>query len=307
MNPLRRALGQYLIVRRALGYRLLRQGKALESFVSFAECERVTVITTDLARRWAQLPERVDPATWTGRLGTVRQFARYCYSVDPRTEIPPTGLLPHRFRRKPPYLWSRAEIEALLVAARAIPSPLGLRSLTYETLFGLLSATGLRINEALHLHRDDIDWTTGILTIRHAKFGKTRYVPLHRSTVQALHRYAEARDRLAPARGQASYFITEQGARLSESAVRHIFARLLTTVPYERRPGRRRPRIHDLRHVFAVETLRRWYHDGRDVEAWLPRLATYLGHVHVNDTYWYLTAVPDLLAAAARRLESRQT
>jgi integrase len=164
MNPLRRVLGEYLALRRALGYQLYRQGKALESFVNFAERQRATVITTDLACRWAKSPERADPATWASRLGGVRQFARYCHTVDPRTEIPPDGLLPYRFRRKPPYLWNRVEIQALLAAARALPSPLGLRPLTYETLFGLIAATGVRINEALHLDSGDVDWTTGILT-----------------------------------------------------------------------------------------------------------------------------------------------
>jgi len=286
-----------------MGYRLYRAGKALDRFVTFAEGERAAVITTDLARRWALLPERVDPATWASRLSVVRQFARYCHTVDARTEIPPEGLLPYRYRRRPPYVWSRAEIQALLAAARGMHSPLGLRPLTYETLFGLLAATGLRINEALHLDRGDVDWTNGVLTIRHTKFGKTRYVPLHPSTVRALRRCARVRDRVVLARDQSAYFVTEHGSRLSENAVRSVFARLLTMVPYEKRTGRRRPRIHDLRHAFAVETLRQWYQGGRDVEAWLPRLAAYLGHVHVNDTYWYLTAVPDLLMAAARRLD----
>lgn len=306
MKPLRRLLEQYVALRRALGYRLYRPGKALQGFVTFAEREGARVISTELALRWARLPERVDPATWAGRLGLVRRFARYCRTIDERTEIPPDDLLPHAYRRKPPYLWSRTEIQNLLKAARRMRSPRRLRALTYETFFGLIAGAGLRISEALNLATSDVDWSCGVLTIRNTKFGKTRYVPLHPSTLEALRRYVRARDRLVPDRDAAALFVTEHGSRLSESAVRDVYKRLRKRCPFRRESGQRLPRIHDLRHAFAVETLRRWYRVGRDVEVWLPRLATYLGHAHVNDTYWYLSAVPDLLTSAVRRLDRRE-
>ena len=306
MISIRRMLGQYLALRRALGFRLYRPGKALEGFVTFTELEGGKVITTALALRWARLPERVEPAAWAGRLGLVRRFACYCRTVDPRTEVPPYGLLPHVYRRKPPYIWSRAQIQALLEAARRMRSRRGLRALTYETLFGLIAGAGLRINEALHLDNPDVDWASGVLTIRNTKFGKTRYVPVHPSTVTALQHYARARNRLVPNRNLAAYFVTEHGSRLSESAVRFVYPRLCRKIQFHKRDSQRFPRIHDLRHAFAVETLRRWYRAGRDVETLLPRLATYIGHAHVNDTYWYLSAVPDLLSSAARRFDRRE-
>jgi integrase/recombinase XerD len=303
MNPLRQALEKYLSLRRALGFELYRPGKALERFVSFAEQEGASTITTALALRWARLPEGVDPSTWAGRLDLVRRFARFCYTLDLRTEVPPDGLLPHRLRRKTPYIWSRAEVKALLALMRRIRSPLGLRRFTYETFFGLISGAGLRISEALGLDNADIDWSTGVVTIRNTKFGKTRRVPVHPSTLVALQQYARKRDRLVPTRDREAYFITEQGSRLSQGAVRWVYQSLRKQLEFGRTNGHRPPRIHDLRHAFAVETLRRWYRAGRDVEAWLPRLATYMGHAHVNDTYWYLSAVPDLLSSAARRMD----
>lgn len=303
MTPMRQALLDYLAIRRALGVALYRTGKALENFVTFAEREHATRITTDLALRWARQPTNVHPATWAERLACVRRFARHCAVTEPRTEIPPDDLLPHRRARRRPGLWSDAQILGLLAAAHGLRSPRGLRARTYETLFGLLSATGLRIGEALGLDAVDLDATAGVLTIRDTKFGKTRYVPVHRSTRTALRRYTRARDRLLPAPSTGAFFVTEAGTRLSESAVRWIYRRVRPRTPAGGPADPAPLRIHDLRHTFAVRTLRRWYRAGRDVDAWLPRLATYLGHAHVNDTYWYLTADPALLRCAVDRVE----
>ena len=306
MNQLRIALCDYLSMRHALGFRLLRPGRALGRFVEFAETKGASVITTDLALDWARLPQRAQPSTWATRLALVRRFARYCHTIDMRTEIPPDCLLPDRLRRKPPHIWSRVEVRALLSSARRMRSPLGLRGKTYETFFGLIAGTGLRISEALHLDNMDLDWISGAITVRNTKFGKTRLVPLHPTTLAVLRSYAKVRDQLVPIRDQKAYFLTEDGARLSEGAVRCVYARLRTKIPFNWQVGQRRPRIHDLRHSFAVATLRRWYSAGRPAEALLPRLATYLGHAHVNDTYWYLSAVPDLLASVARLFERNE-
>lgn len=303
MTPLRHALQEYLELRRTLGFELYRPGKALENFVTYAEREGATVITTDLALRWAREPTDVHPATWAERLAGVRRFARHCKATEVRTEIPPDDLLQHRRQRRRPSLWSAVQIQDLLAAVRHLDSPRNLRAQTYETFFGLLAVTGMRFSEARGLDSADCDLTrrTPVLTIRDTKFGKTRYVPVHRSTGVALQRYAEARDHAVPKRRTDAVFVTERGTRISESAVRRLFQRVRPSAE----SGSPRPRIHDLRHSFAVRTLRRWYRAGRNVEAWLPRLATYLGHAHVTDTYWYLTADPDLLRHAVRRLERR--
>jgi integrase len=220
--------------------------------------------------------------------------------------VPPSGLLPHRFRRPRPHLYTDEEIRALLTAARALPSPLGLRGLIYATLFGLLAATGLRVSEALMLDEADVGLDHDLLTIRRTKFGKSRIVPVHRSTTEALMRYAEGRDRLLPTRLTPAFFVSERGTRLAGDNTRHTF------VLVSRRGGLRAPtpgcrhghgpRLHDMRHRFAAATLVAWYRAGKEVERELPQLATYLGHVHVNETYWYLEAVPELLQLAAARV-----
>jgi len=303
---LERALSEYLAVRRALGYQLLRPGKSLKSFVLFAKAEGAAVITTDLAIRWAQLPKNVEPSTWASRLALVRRFARHCQVSMPATEIPPAGLLPHRYRRKPPYLFDNREITRLLKAARQLTSKRGLRPFTYETLLGLLACAGLRISEVLALDDSDVDVDNAILTIRGSKFGKSRYVPFHPSTRQAICRYRAQRDCRLSRRECPALLVTENGTRLSYSGVKWVFHGLLRAAELDLHEGQRRPRMHDVRHTFAVRTLLRWYRAGVDVEAYLPRLATYLGHTHVTDTYWYLSAVPELLQCALRRLELLQ-
>ena len=303
MSPLRDALVDYLTTRRSLGFELRLPGKNLENFVCFVERHKATVITTELSLRWAKLPNGVEPATWAERLDLVRRFARYCSALDPRTEIPPEGLLPDRRRRKPPYIYTDKEIGQLLLASKALPSRHKLRPLTYETLVGLLAISGMRIGEALALDDTDVDLQNGILTIRDAKYGKTRYIPVHKSTRRALLFYANKRNHFVPRQQRPAYFVGEEGRRLSYSGVRWTFLRLLSDTKLDTKAGQRLPRIHDLRHTFAVRTLIRWYQTGIDVEANLPRLATYLGHTHVTDTYWYLSAVPQLLRLVVRRVE----
>jgi integrase len=234
----------------------------------------------------------------------VRRFAIWHSAADPRTEIPPAGLLPHRYRRKPPYIYSEEDIETLLRQTQQLPSPKGLRAHSYTTLFGLLVATGMRVNEALSLDRADVDLDCGVLYIRRTKFGKSRYVPVHPSTVVALKKYASTRDGVFPAPLTPAFFLSERGRRITEWMARYTFAKLSQQL------GLRAwaighgcgPRLHDMRHRFAARTLIHWYRAGLDVEQELPKLATYLGHVHVNDTYWYLEAVPELLQLATDRL-----
>jgi integrase len=304
VNPLEQTLNDYLRIRRSLGFRLREPESSLRNFVAFLQAEGASHITTDLALRWATQPTQAQPSRWASRLGMVRRFAIWHSATELRTEIPPAGLLPHRYRRKPPHLYSDEEIAGLLGRTQQLPSAKGLRARTYTTLFGLLVVTGMRVNEALGLDRPDVDLDRGILHIRRTKFGKSRYVPVHPSTIDALQEYAEARDRLSPSSLTPAFFLSERGRRITEWMARYTFAKLSQQVGL-RVPAKghgRGPRLHDMRHRFAACTLIRWYRAGLDVERELPKLATYLGHVPVNDTYWYLEAVPELLQLATDRL-----
>jgi integrase/recombinase XerD len=308
VKRLEQALNDYLRIRRSLGYRLREPEGLLRNFIAFLQAERVSYITRQVALRWATQPAKAQPATWAGRLGIIRRFAIWHSATEPRTEIPPAGLLPHRYRRKPPHIYSDEEIEIVLRESQQLPSPNGLRARTYTTLFGLLVATGMRVNEALGLDRVDVDLERGILYIRRTKFGKSRYVPVHASTLAALKRYAEVRDRVFPAPLIPAFFISEKSSRITEWMARYTFAKLSQRVGLRAlaKGHGHGPRLQDMRHRFAARTLIHWYRAGLDVERELPKLSTYLGHVHVNDTYWYLEAVPELLQLATDRLIHRE-
>lgn len=306
MSALADVLADYLALRRALGTELRRPAGLLRGFVAFAAAEGASVVTTELALRWAQAPTAATPATCAARLGHVRRFARWLAATEPRTEVPPEGLLPARYRRQPPYLYRDEEVARLVRAAARLPSPAGLRARTYATLFGLLAVSGLRVSEALALEREDVDLDGGVLRVRRAKFGKSRLVPLHPSTRRALRRYVRQRDRCVPRPTSAAFFVSERGTRITEWSARYTFALVSRGVglraPTQGGRHGRGPRLHDLRHRLAAATLVRWYREGRDVERELPRLSTYLGHTHVADTYWYIEAVPELLALATERM-----
>ena len=307
MKRLEQALKDYLDIRRSLGYRLQKAEGLLRNFVAFLQAEGAPYITRELTLHWATQPAKAEPSTWAGRLGTVRRFAIWHSAIEPRSEIPPTGLLPYRYHRKPPHIYSDEEIEKLLRRTQQLPSPKGLRAHTYTTLFGLLLVTGMRVNEALGLDRLDVDLKLGIVHIRRTKFGKSRYVPVHPSTVEALKKYAESRDHIFPA-PTAAFFLSERGRRITASIVHYTFATLSQRIGLRAgAKGRGHgPRLMDMRHRFATRTLIHWYRAGLDVERELPKLATYLGHVHINYTYWYLEAVPELLQLATDRLIPRK-
>jgi integrase len=309
MSELQDAVQEYLAIRHGLGFALRGLASGLRNFVAFLEHEGAASITTELALRWATQPAQARPATWADRLGMVRRFAAWRRGADPRTEVPPAGLLPHRHRRIAPYLYSDQEIERLLAAARQLPSAKGLRALTYSTLFGLLAVSGMRINEALGLDRADVDLVGGVLTIRRTKYGKSRLVPLHASSTAALQRYADRRDGILRALTTRAFFVSERGTRITDCMARYTFARVSQRIGVRpstagRRHGRG-PRLHDMRHRFAARRLLEWYRAGRDAERELPKLAAYLGHVHVADTYWYLEALPELLQLATERVIDR--
>lgn len=303
MSPLRAALADYLALRRSLGFELRLAGRMLQRFVTFAENQGAEYITRELALQWATASTDVQPAQWANRLAMVRRLARHHLASEPRTEVPPTGLLPYCFRRQAPYIYSDAEVRSLLHAAAGLASAQGLRAATYTTLFGLYASTGLRTNEALRLDREDVNLVEGVLRVRQSKFGKSRCLPVHRSTQRALAQYAAQRDRQCPRPDTPGFFVSECGTRISEWSLRYTFVKLSRQIGLRAAADARGPRIHDFRHRFAVNTLRDWYRTGVDVERFLPRLSTYLGHAHVTDTYWYLTATPELMQLAKRQLE----
>jgi integrase/recombinase XerD len=303
MRSLAAALDEYLVLRRVLGHKLEWAGSLLRQFVAFADEAGADYITTEVTLAWATRRPTKSSPEWTRRLGLVRHFAQYCSAHDPRTVVPPQDLLFGRYQRPTPYIYRDDEISRLLNAAAKLPSKTGLRPYTFTTLFGLYAVTGLRCQEPLQLDRHDVDWRNDVLTIRGAKFGKSRLVPLHPTTVEALRAYAALRDRLCRDPESPSFFLSDRGVRLTHWAVRATFITLSHRIGLRSPGDSHGPRLHDLRHRMAVNTLLRWYREGIDVERRLPALSTYLGHAHITDTYWYLTATPELLQRAMLRVE----
>jgi integrase len=300
MTPLQQALADYLRIRRRLGFKLKGDQRILENFVAFLEGAGAERITTELALMWARLPENARPQRWRQRLGIVRTFARYLATLDPSSEVPSTDLLPARRPRVAPYIYSSAEISALIDAAGSLTPPL--RAAAFRTVIGLMATTGLRLGEALALDRQDVDLTDGALHVR-AREHKQREVPLHPTATTALREYARCCDRYSPQRSSPAFFLNLRGERLSTSEFNHQFAKLIAQVGLEGAGERVRPRPHDLRHTLAVRTLLDWYQAGEDVDRRMPELSTFLGHVDPASTYWYLEAVPELMALISRRLE----
>jgi integrase len=296
---------EYLTLRRQLGFALHSSGQQLLAFARYADgIGHRGPITVELAVRWARLPRDARPCWWARRLQIVRGFALYRRLFDPGTEIPAAGLLGPSSRRATPHIYSDAEIAALLRAAAELGPTGGLRSDTYVTLFGLLLTAGLRISEALRLGRNDVDLQSGVLTVRRTKFRKSRLVPLHPTTVVALAKYARRRDRHHPCTPVCTFFLNHMAAPLGASGVAKSFGALRRKLGWTKNREGRRPRLHDMRHTMAVRTLLGWYQQGADVDRKMPALSTYLGHVEVTDTYWYLTAVPELMALTAARFQA---
>lgn len=303
MNTLRQAVQEYLTMRRSLGYKLHEAGKRLLDFVTFMEQHRASYITHSLALTWAKQPPDVQPGEWARRLSYVRVFAHHRSATDPRTQIPPAGLLPYRPKRAQPYFYSDKEIEALLSAALKLPANAGLRPWTYHCLFGLLSVSGLRVGEVQNLELRDVDLQAGVLTIRGTKFGKSRLVPLHISTCRVLADYIARRERFW--RVSSYLFVSNRGNRLDGGEIRRTFYQLSRQIGLRGPSESHGPRLHDMRHGFASTTLLRWYRAGENAERRLPALSAYLGHVRWRDTYWYLSATPELMHEAMARLERR--
>lgn len=295
---------EYLCYRRKLGFQLKTEGRQLLDFARYADRqEGGGHLSIDLALRWARLPQNGSALYWARRLEVVRCFARYLAIFDPLTEVPPKGILGPAHHRSTPHIYSKAEVGLLLKACSQLKPAHGLRPHTYVTLFGLLSCTGLRISEALKLTDDDTDLDRGVLAIRQTKFHKSRLVPLHSSAKEALEQYADLRDHLCPIRSSRTFFVSGNGKALPYSTVNCVFLTLSRRLGWNCGNMSPRCRIYDLRHTFATRQITLWQEQGADVSARLPTLSTYMGHVKVSDTYWYLSAIPELFAATAEAFE----
>lgn len=300
MSTLSGRVEDYLRLRRALGYKLERAGHLLPKLVAYLEAAGSPTLTSELAISWARLPAQARPNHWAARLTIARGFARYLQAIEPATEVPPEGVFPARRHRPAPYLWSQQDIARLLDGARALRPQL--RAATHETIFGLLAVSGMRLGEAIGLDRDDVAFDTGIITIRHAKFDRSRLVPLHATSTAALRTYATERDRLCPAPGSTAFFVSSAGTRLNRSGVAKTLRRITTAMGL--RTEAVHPTAHQLRHSFAVRTLIDWYRSGEHIDEHITTLSNYLGHVAPADTYWYLSASPELMGLAADRLDA---
>lgn len=291
----------YLRVRRTLGFKLKEDGHLLKQLIVHVETAGATTLTSELAIRWARLPEGVHLNQWAKRLRVARGFAGYLQTIDPATEIPPHDVFPSCRQRATPYLFSEQDICRLLQEARGLRRPL--RAVSYEALFGLLAVSGMRVGEAIALTREDVDLDAGLVTIRKAKHDRARLVPLHATTTEALRRYVCERDRLCPRPRSRAFFLSSAGTAVNKSGLGATFREITTRIGV--RTEAVHPRIHDLRHRFAVQTLIDWERSGVKIDEQIATLSTYLGHVSPADTYWYLSASPELMALAAERVADR--
>lgn len=306
MTTLSDRLGEYLVVRRTLGFELAYSERVLRVFTAFADKHEIGVITPDLFLRWKRAFGAANNTTWSARLSMVRGFARWLNGHDPRNVEPPLGLIPARRGRPRPHIYSKAQVTSIVKRAAELPSAYGLRGWAFTTLFGLIAATGLRINEALRLNDADVDLDNGVITIRQSKNGRARYAPVSASTTDRLGAYQQERVRLF-GRQTGAFFRNDENRRVGDCAARYNFAQVsqdlgLRTAQRYHRHGRG-PRIHDLRHTFAVHTIIDWYRKGLDPDREMSKLSTYLGHAKPEYTYWYIEAVPELMQLASKRAE----
>lgn len=301
MKPLTTSLNEYIEIRRALGHQLKKSEQYLKKFIKYLKKKGRQYITVQLAVEWATLPQNVKRACWSQRLSIVRLFAQYRMAEDRRTEVPPLYLLSQQPNRVTPHIYSEKEIRQLLQACQSLQSG-GLRHHTYFTFFGLMAVTGCRISELISLNRDDVDVKNNWITIHNSKFNKSRLLPLHETTVQQLKKYSKIRDQFT-VRDVSAFFLSNQGRRITEWSARYAFIQLSKQTGLRDPADSNGPRIHDIRHSFAVKTLLNWYRNGIDINEKIALLSTYLGHKKSTDTYWYITGTPELLAKATNRLE----
>jgi integrase len=309
---LRARVRQYLRERRRLGFQLRSMGYALRSFAHRVDkLENPGPLTVEIMAEWARSdrPGSNDPRTWARRLKILRPFTRWLQQFEPGTEVPDDAIFGRVGERLTPHIYSEQELVDLLAVARHLRPEL--RGATYEALFGLLAAAGLRVSEAVLLHTGDVDLKTGMLTIQRTKFAKSRQVPLHPSAVEALRRYRRLRDPLIDFDNDTPFFVGSRGKRrghqLSTRQVDRLFAQLRTQLAWPNRGAHTTSRVHDIRHSFIVRRMLAWHAEGIDIDQAMLALSTYVGHAMVTNTYWYLTAVPELMGLAAAKFEARMS
>jgi integrase/recombinase XerD len=306
MTPLTARLKQYVAVRRSLGYDLSFSERVLRRFAEFADSEGADHITVELFLRWKKHYGSANSYTWSRRLSMVRVFASWLQGFDPRTEVPPPGLISNKPRRTRPYIYTDDQVAKIVREAGQLPSSYGLRGWIWSTLFGLIAVTGMRVSEAIGLDDKDVDLNEAVLSIRRGKNGKCRFVPISPCAAERLRAYRAERNRLLGT-GRVAFFLLENGERPSDCCARYNFALVSQRIGLRERQvfnkHGRGPRIHDLRHTFAVRTIRDWYRRGLDPDREMLKLSTYLGHTQSEHTYWYIEAIPELLQLACERAE----
>lgn len=294
---------EYIAYKRKLGFQLCRDERELLNFAKHTdESGHTGPVTVELIVKWACLPKNTSQSYPAYRVGIARRFAKYQAIFFPEAEIPPLRILGPGYRRTEPYIYSQQQISTLLKACMQLTPVDGLRPRTYATLFGLLACTGLRVSEALNLSRNDVDLANGLILIAETKFRKSRLVPLEPSASRALGEYAEFRDQQYPIAKSNKFFLSEKGSSLSYDAVDYNFVKLRKKLGWCTK-GKCAPRIQDMRHTFACRRLLLWYEQGEEINNVIYHLSTYLGHVKVSNTYWYLTGVPELFAVAVKKFE----
>jgi integrase/recombinase XerD len=302
MKRPRTILKDYLALRRSLGFKLQKHEETLREFLRFFAAQKASHLTTKLALQWARKPQNTDPAWWTDRLSILRGFAAYWKTIDPRTEVPSLHILVPQYKRPTPCIYTPQQIVQILAATRRLPSRDGF---TFWTLFGLLAVTGMRVGEALALNNTDVDLKGGAITIRDAKRNKARLLPLHPTTRRVLKRYVRKRNQRFPRHEAGSFFAILDGRRPSHHSAWNTFRQILIQLGIRKPSQQKGPRLHDLRHTFAVRALIGFYESGQGVDEKIHALSTYLGHKGIRCTYWYLTAVPELMSLALSRLEKK--
>ncbi len=300
----------YLAERRRLGFQLHSMDTLLADFAKFIADQRHSgPLTVELMVDWVRRAKEGlgTPETWYRRMATLRRFIRYLQQFEPQTEMPDESIFGSEPGRVAPHIYREEEIVDLLTAARKLGPGGSLRPATFETLFGLMASTGLRVSEAIHLRDADVDLERGMLIVRETKFAKSRQVPMHPSTVDALARYRRQRMLLVPTTADTPFLIGNRGRRLGQPLghrqVHRVFNSLRDSLDWANRGAHAAPRLHDLRHTFAVRRLMRWHSEGADVDQMMLALSTYLGHTKISHTYWYLSAVPELMALAGGKFE----
>ncbi len=307
---LQQRIDDYLDERQRLGFKLHSRSTLLAGFARYvADHKHRGPLTADLMIDWAKQDkwQRGTPSTWAARLAFVRHFARYLKQFEPETEVPEELTFGPEPGRVAPHIFHDQEVIDLLAAARQLGPPGSIRPATYETLFGLMASVGLRVSEALHLRDADVDLKRGMLTIRQTKFAKSRLLPVHPTTVAALVKYRKARTRHVATVADMPFLISSRGRRLGmtlgDRQAHRVFNALRDRLGWVNRGGHIAIRLHDLRHTFVVRRLMRWHADGTDIDQMMLALSTYMGHTEIFYTYWYLTAVPELMALAGGKFE----